>query len=60
MNALQNRLELFEIKVKAGGVSAFPALEGFLSGNDLMLDDGIAAQPHITQTTVPQLFPSDA
>lgn len=34
-------MELFEIKVNTGDVSAFPALESFLSDNDLTLDDGI-------------------
>ncbi|KAI9534248.1 hypothetical protein NQZ68_014575 [Dissostichus eleginoides] len=35
------KLELFQIKVKAGDVSAFPALESFLSENELTLDDGV-------------------
>ena len=33
MNALLKKLELFEIKIKTGDVSAFPALESFLSDN---------------------------
>lgn len=41
INALLKKLELFEIKVNTGDVSAFPALESFLSDNDLTLDDGI-------------------
>ncbi|XP_059362102.1 zinc finger BED domain-containing protein 5 [Carassius carassius] len=38
INALLKKLELFEIKIKTGDVSAFPALESFLSDNDLTLD----------------------
>lgn len=38
INALLKKLELFEIKVKTGDVSAFPALESFMSDNDLTLD----------------------
>ncbi|XP_071328854.1 zinc finger BED domain-containing protein 5-like [Trachinotus anak] len=41
VSAMLKKLELFEIKVKAGGVSAFPALESFLTDNDLQLDDGV-------------------
>ncbi len=41
INALLKKLELFEIKIKTGDVSAFPALESFLSDNELMLEDGI-------------------
>nr|XP_033478812.1 zinc finger BED domain-containing protein 5-like [Epinephelus lanceolatus]XP_033478814.1 zinc finger BED domain-containing protein 5-like [Epinephelus lanceolatus]XP_033478816.1 zinc finger BED domain-containing protein 5-like [Epinephelus lanceolatus] len=41
INALLKKLALFEIKVKTGDVSAFPALESFLSDSDLMLDDGV-------------------
>ncbi len=41
INALLKKLELFEIKIKTGDVSAFPALENFLSDNELMLEDGI-------------------
>ncbi|CAL9692667.1 unnamed protein product [Knipowitschia caucasica] len=39
--ALLKKFELFELEVKTGDVSAFPALESFLSDNDLMLDDGV-------------------
>ena len=35
------KLQLFEIKIKAGDVSAFPALESFMSENKLTLDDGV-------------------
>ncbi|KAJ8333633.1 hypothetical protein SKAU_G00416410 [Synaphobranchus kaupii] len=41
INTMLKKLELFEIKVKAGDVSAFPALESFLSDNELTLDDGV-------------------
>lgn len=41
INAMLKKMELFEIKVKAGDVSAFPALESFLSDNGLTLDDGV-------------------
>lgn len=41
ISALMKNLELFEIKFRAGDVSAFPALESFLSENDLMLEDGV-------------------
>ncbi|MBN3307259.1 ZBED5 protein, partial [Amia calva] len=40
INAMLKKMELFKIKVKAGGFS-FPALQSFLSGNDLTLDDGV-------------------
>ncbi|XP_035277215.1 zinc finger BED domain-containing protein 5 [Anguilla anguilla] len=40
INAMLKKYEK-EIKVKAGDVSAFPALESFLSDNDLTLDDGV-------------------
>ncbi|KAJ4935391.1 hypothetical protein JOQ06_016927, partial [Pogonophryne albipinna] len=38
INTMLKKLELFEIKVKAVDVSAFPALESFLSENELTLD----------------------
>uniref|UniRef100_A0A3Q1FH42 C2H2-type domain-containing protein n=1 Tax=Acanthochromis polyacanthus TaxID=80966 RepID=A0A3Q1FH42_9TELE len=38
LNAMLKKMELFEIKIKTGDVSAFPALESFLSDNDLNLD----------------------
>ncbi|KAK1904161.1 Zinc finger BED domain containing protein 5 [Dissostichus eleginoides] len=41
INTMLKNLKLFEIKVKAGDVSAFPALESFLSENELTLDDGV-------------------
>ncbi|KAK1897528.1 Zinc finger BED domain containing protein 5 [Dissostichus eleginoides] len=41
INTMLKKLELFQIKVKAGDVSAFPALESFLSENELTLDDGV-------------------
>ncbi|XP_034069815.1 zinc finger BED domain-containing protein 5-like [Gymnodraco acuticeps] len=41
INTMLKKLELFEIKVKAVDVSAFPALESFLSENELTLDEGV-------------------
>ena len=41
INAMLKKLQLFEIKIKAGDVSAFPALESFMSENKLALDDGV-------------------
>ncbi len=41
INAMLKKMELFEIRAKAGDVSAFPALESFLSDNDLQLDDRV-------------------
>lgn len=56
INALLKKLELFEIKVKTGDVSAFPALESFLSDNDLMLDDGVRENIAAHLTSVRQQF----
>ncbi|KAJ4931380.1 hypothetical protein JOQ06_025677, partial [Pogonophryne albipinna] len=41
INTMLKKLELSEIKVKAVDVSAFPALESFLSENELTLDEGV-------------------
>lgn len=41
ISATLKKMELFEIRVKAGDVSAFPSLESFLSENDLQLDDSV-------------------
>lgn len=41
VSAMLKKLELFEIKVKAGDVSAFLALESFLTDNELQLDDRV-------------------
>ncbi|KAJ4925496.1 hypothetical protein JOQ06_018226 [Pogonophryne albipinna] len=41
INTMLKKLELLEIKVKAVDVSAFPALESFLSENELTFDDGV-------------------
>uniref|UniRef100_A0A3B4TIW1 Uncharacterized protein n=1 Tax=Seriola dumerili TaxID=41447 RepID=A0A3B4TIW1_SERDU len=56
INALLKKLELFEIKVKTGDVSAFPALESFLSDNDLMLDDGVRENIAAHLTSLRQQF----
>ncbi|KAI6650149.1 SCAN domain-containing protein 3 [Oopsacas minuta] len=41
INAMVKKLQLFEMKIKAGDVSAFPTLESFISENKLTLDDGV-------------------
>ena len=41
INAILKKLQLFEIKIKAGDVSPFPVLESFMSENKLILDDGV-------------------
>lgn len=41
ISAAVKKMELFEIRVKAGDVSPFPSLESFLSENDLQLDDSV-------------------
>ncbi|KAI6651900.1 Zinc finger BED domain-containing protein 5-like [Oopsacas minuta] len=35
INAMVKKLQLFEMKIKAGDVSAFPTLESFISENKL-------------------------
>ncbi|XP_073689549.1 zinc finger BED domain-containing protein 5-like [Garra rufa] len=56
INALIKKLELFEIKVRAGDVTAFPALESFLSENDLMLEDGVRENIAAHLTSLRQQF----
>lgn len=56
INALLKKLGLFEIKVKAGDVSAFPALENFLSDNKLTLDGGVSQNTAAHLTLLRQLF----
>ena len=41
ISAMLKKLELFEIKIRTGDVSAFPNLETFLSDNDLRLADQV-------------------
>lgn len=41
ISAMLKKMELFEIRAKAGDVSALPALESFLSDNDLQLVDSV-------------------
>ncbi|XP_075325271.1 LOW QUALITY PROTEIN: zinc finger BED domain-containing protein 5-like [Odontesthes bonariensis] len=41
ISAALKKMELFEIRAKAGDVSAFPSLESFLSDNGLQLDDSV-------------------
>ena len=41
ISAMLKKLELFQIKIRTGDVSAFPNLETFLSDNDLRLADQV-------------------
>ena len=64
ISAILKKLELFEIKIRTGDVSAFPNLETFLSDNDLrfadQVRDNIAEHLKSLQQQFAEYFPTIA